>query len=181
MNSAERDKRLGRRIVSLREARCLSPKDLAKKLGIAAAVLGSKERGERSFKLEELVLLTDIFHMSLEELVNETPVDYLEPEDLGISEEVVQSLRVFREKHPEGMESINSLLAYPGFLNLVAAYVETGELPNTGDPNAPIEVSKAEDGLYNCKMTPLQYKKTVELALVDLLRKAKAEYDEAVR
>lgn len=76
MIPTERDKKLGCRIAALREARGITLIALAEKMGITVDALAGKERGERPFKLDELVLLTDAFHMSLEELVNETPVDY---------------------------------------------------------------------------------------------------------
>ena len=179
MTAEQRNIKLGRRIAALREAKEIPQKALAEKLGLPANALESRERGERAFKLEELVILSGVFHMSLEELVNETPVEYTRPEDIGLSPDVQEAFRAFRDKYPDGMESVNELLAYPGFLQLLAEFESSQDIPDSGDPNAPIEVKQSGDGLYECKMTPVQYKQLVEQALRDLLWQVREDHCKA--
>jgi len=60
---------LGERIRELRKARGLTQNELAERMGVTQALIASYESARRSVPLRKLCMLTDVFGVSMEELV----------------------------------------------------------------------------------------------------------------
>ena len=63
---------VGPRVREYRENKGWSQEDLAKRLNMERNTLGMKETGKRTFLPEELLLLSDIFEVTVDELLTGT-------------------------------------------------------------------------------------------------------------
>ncbi len=63
------DKEIGRRLRELRKAKKLSQETMAQLLHVSVNHYGYVERGERSLSLDKLILLAEMYQVSLDYLV----------------------------------------------------------------------------------------------------------------
>lgn len=62
-------KKIAQRLKELREYHVMTQAEVAARLNISSAAIGNYERGAREPGIEELILLADFFHVSLDYLV----------------------------------------------------------------------------------------------------------------
>lgn len=68
---------IGNKIVELRKKEKLSQEELAEKVGVARQTISKWELGETSPDIKQAKVLSKIFHVSLDELVNNDIKDIL--------------------------------------------------------------------------------------------------------
>lgn len=78
MNTKNLDQVVGKRIKTLRGEMDVSQEDLAKQLGVSRPTLVQIEAGKRSLSVSEAQVLTDVFGVSLTDLMNANPSISLE-------------------------------------------------------------------------------------------------------
>ena len=104
---------VGARIQKLREAKGLTQSQLADELGVRRAVVSKWELGIQDLKTEYTVKLAEFFGVSCDELLRgikseNSTVNY----ELGLSEQAIQTLKIFVEQqNEEHLKVINGILS----------------------------------------------------------------------
>ena len=170
---------VGPRVREQREKRGWSQDDLAKKLFIARNTLGMKESGQRAFTPEELIQLSDIFGITVDEMLTGVKTkSWNTKKDLGLNDEAINALRFFTKKYPpEYQEYLNKALSSPCILEALAQFMSVTKQDETG---RYLETSYSyNEKLYVCKMTPSVFDSVVSYNLLTLLEAVRSgEYVE---
>ena len=160
---------VGPRVREQREKRGWSQDDLAKQLHIERNTLGMKECGKRSFTPEELIQLSDIFGITVDEMLTGVKTkSWKTKRDLGLNDEAIEALRFFTKKYPpEYQEYLNKALSAPCILEALAQFMS---VTKDGETGRYLETSYSYDEkLYVCKMTPSVFDSVVSYNLLTLL------------
>ncbi len=115
---------VGPRVRAQREKMGWSQEELAQKLHIERNTLGMKEGGKRAFTPDELLRLSDIFGITVDEMLTGIKTkSWNTKRDLGLNDESINAFRQYR-KHAseEKMESLNRALSNCATLEAIAAY-----------------------------------------------------------
>ena len=161
---------MGARVAALREKRGWTQEELAKKARISRSSLKSKELGDRTFSLEDACTLSDIFGITLDELVNGvTTKGWNVYKDIGLNDSAIQAFRVFKaQSSPEMQECLNRALSFRAALNALAQFMA---VPAEEEETRMCESSYLPDErAYLCKMTPRVYDSVMTYNLIDLLK-----------
>lgn len=125
---------VGPRVRAQREKRGWSQEELAQELHIERNTLGMKECGKRAFTPEELLRLSDIFGITVDEMLTGIKTkSWSVNRDLGLNDESIRAFRQYRERaSAEKMESLNQALSNCATLEAIAAYSmkEPAEIPH---------------------------------------------------
>lgn len=115
---------VGPRIRAQREKRGWSQDELAQKLHIERNTLGMKECGKRAFTPDELLRLSDIFEITVDEMLTGIKTkSWNTKRDLGLNDKSINAFRQYREQaSEEKMESLNLALSNCATLEAIAAY-----------------------------------------------------------
>lgn len=160
---------VGPRVREQREKRGWSQDDLSKKLHIERNTLGMKECGKRAFTPEELIELSDIFGITVDEMLTGVKTrSWHIHKDLGLNDDAVEAFRFFAKKYPpEYQEYLNKALSSPCILEALAQFMSVTKQEETG---RYLETSYSYDEkLYVCKMTPSVFDSVVSYNLLTLL------------
>lgn len=166
---------VGLRVRKLREDRGWSQGELAKKLFIERNTLSMKESGKRDFRPEELLLLSDFFNVTVDELVRGIPTKSWDVhKDLGLSNNAIEALRFFTNKFPpEYQEHLNKALSSPSVLEALAQFMS---VPVQQDTARFLETSYSDqENMYVCKMTPRVFDSVMSYNLLTLLEAIRSD------
>ena len=170
---------VGPRIRKYREARGWTQDELAKKLFIQRSALSMKESGSRDFRPEELLMLSEIFEVTVDELLTGVKTkSWSIHKDLGLNDSAIEAFRFFAEKYPsEYRDYLNKALASPSILEALAQFMSVSNQEETG---RFLETSYSYDEkMYVCKMTPKVFDSVVSYNLLTLLEAVRSgEYVE---
>ena len=160
---------VGPRVRKFREDRGWTQDELAKKLFIQRTALSMKESGSRDFRPEELLMLSEIFEVTVDELLTGVQTkSWSIHKDLGLDDSAIESFRFFANKYPaEYQDHLNKALSSPCILEALAEYMSISHQPETG---RYLETSYSYDEkMYVCKMTPSVFDSVVSYNLLTLL------------
>ena len=166
---------MGARVAALREKRGWTQEALAKKAKISRSSLKSKELGDRLFSLEDACTLSDIFGITLDELVNGvTTKSWNVYKDIGLNDSAIKAFRIFKsQSSPEMLECLNRVLSFRSALNALAQFMA---VPAEEEETRMCESSYLPDErAYLCKMTPRVYDSVLTYNLIDLLKKIRTD------
>lgn len=125
--TAEKPKEgMGARVERERIKRGWSQEDLAEKLNTTRSSIKNKELGIRPFSLEEANILCDLFHMTLDYLVNGVETKNVSiQEALGLEDDAIRILREFnlKEHHTEVKNLSRALRSY-WVLKVISRYMD---------------------------------------------------------
>lgn len=161
---------MGARVVALREKRGWTQEELAAKANISRSSLKSKELGDRPFSLEDTCTLSDIFGITLDELVNGvTTKSWNVYKDIGLNDGAIKAFRIFKaQSSPEMLECLNRVLSFRSALDALAQFMA---VPAEDEETRMCETSYLPDEqAYMCKMTPRVYDSVLTYNLIDLLK-----------
>lgn len=161
---------MGARVMALREKRGWTQEELAEKANISRSSLKSKELGDRPFSLEDACTLSDIFGITLDELVNGvTTKSWNVYKDIGLNDSAIKAFRIFKsQSSPEMLECLNRVLSFRSALDALAQFMAA---PAEDEETRMCETSYLPDErAYMCKMTPRVYDSVLTYNLIDLLK-----------
>ncbi len=171
---------VGPRVRDQREKRGWSQDELAQKLHIERNTLGMKECGKRSFTPEELLHLSDIFGITVDEMLTGVKTkSWSVKRDLGLNDDTVETFRSFKKNNPqEMMDYLNNALSYRFVLEALAHFMA---IPKEQGNMRMLEATYLpERNLFNCVMSPDAYDSVMSYELINSLRLARSgEYMEA--
>ncbi len=171
--TAEKPKEgIGARVERERIRRGWSQEDLADKLHVTRSSIKNKELGERPFSLEEACDLSELFGMTLDELVNGVKTKNVQANrDLGLDDDAVETLSAFRMLwEEEGLSGINRALASIEALDALSRFMNF--IPEQQDYFLSNE-TKGSGQFMICSMSPVVYDSLLEQNLLRVLRLAK--------
>ena len=116
------------RLAALRIRNGLSQKDLAEKLGVSTQAISDWEDGITAPDTDQLVDLSKIYGLTLDELVHGIRVEPVVEEGEVLDPEDVENLRKEHEDEPRRKIKIISILSSSGFLIATLAYLLCGFL-----------------------------------------------------
>ena len=116
------------RLAALRTRNGLSQKDLAEKLGVSTQAISDWEDGITAPDTDQLVDLSKIYGLTLDELVHGIRVEPVVEEGEVLDPEDVENLRKEHEDEPRRKIKIISILSSSGFLIATLAYLLCGFL-----------------------------------------------------
>lgn len=116
------------RLATLRTRNGLSQDDLAEKLGVSSQAVFDWEHGITSPDTDQLIDLSKIYGITLDELVNGIHVEPAVEEGEVLDPEEVENLRKEHEDEPRRNIKIVSILSSSGFLIATLAYLLCGFL-----------------------------------------------------
>ena len=128
-----------------------------------------KECGKRAFTPEELIQLSDIFGITVDEMLTGVKTrSWHIHKDLGLNDSAIEAFRFFAKKYPpEYLEYLNKALSSPSILEALAQFMSVSNQEETG---RYLETSYSYDEkLYVCKMTPSVFDTVVSYNLLTLL------------
>lgn len=166
---------VGPRIREQRKQRGWSQAKLADMLHIERNTLGMKESGKRAFTPEELLLLSDAFGITVDEMLTGIKTQSWNlHKDLGLDDSAIDTFRFFAEKYPpEYREYLNKALSSPSILEALAQFMSVS---NKGEGGRFLETSYSYDeNMYVCKMTPSVFDSVVSYNLLTLLEAVRSD------
>ncbi len=124
--TAEKPKEgMGARVERERIKRGWSQETLAKKLDTTRSSIKNKELGERPFTLEEANILCDLFHLTLDYLVNGVQTKNVSiHEELGLDDEAIGTMREFNLKEHNAVNGLSKALGSYWVLKAIALYMD---------------------------------------------------------
>lgn len=164
------------RIITERQKRGWSQEQLAEKIGMTRSCLNMKENGRRSFRLEEVSRIADVFDITLEELARGVkPSHMVTYRDLGLPDGCYEMLKAFHAEHPEGSKGLSKALSSPAVLDLLAQYMDFPMAEEDSGENRFVGITgiSEDDGQIRCVMNPGFYGGFLQAALLQALREAK--------
>lgn len=115
---------LSEKIVSLRTAHKLSQGDLAEKLDVSRQSVSKWETGASIPELEKLIMISDLFHVSLDELVKSESIT----DDKLVETEPASTTYVVREKQFTAKQITGYILLGAGLLGCILGFIFSTEL-----------------------------------------------------
>ncbi len=116
---------VGGRVVALRTANNLTQEALSEKMGISRSALNMKERGDRVFSLDELILLSDLFGITIDELIRGVETANVDiHRETGLTNEAIGTLKAFSRDNPFMMNYLCRALSSFGVLDALARYMK---------------------------------------------------------
>ena len=159
---------IGKRIDHLRTDKNLTLKKLAKKLYITDASLSMKMRGKRPFTIDELCTLSDIFNITLDELVRGVCSEQVDiHRETGLGNAAITALNWFSKTEPtRRIKALNLALSHQQILDALARYI--CYVPD--QPGYYLSENILEDEkLVQCTMSKRVYKIVLGQNLINML------------
>ena len=170
---------IGERVRKLRKKRNWTTDDLGKQIGISGKALGSKERGERDFTWDEIIRLSDVFEVTLDELIRGIQSKNVDVHrNTGLNNTSIRALRIFMSRNPKIMQdNLNKVLSFVSVLEGLARFISIPDDPSNG---RMLESTYSPDtNSFQCNMSPRVYDSVVAYDLIELLRLVRSdEYTE---
>lgn len=116
---------IGARVRDLRVKQGWTDDVLGGKIGMSGSSLNNKERGVRDFTWEEMIRLSDVFGITIDELVRGVrPENLAAHRKTGLSNDSVHALKFFFERHSFKMvKGLNFALSSDYVLDALARYM----------------------------------------------------------
>ena len=115
---------VGGRVVELRTKHHLTQESLSEKMGISRSALNMKEHGDRVFSLDELILLSDLFGITIDELIRGIETANVDiHRETGLTNDAIETLKEFSQEDPRMMESLCTALSSYSALDALARYM----------------------------------------------------------
>ena len=123
--SADNRPGVGGRVIELRTKNQLTQEALAEKMGISRSALNMKERGDRVFSLEELIQLSDMFGITIDELIRGVETANVDiHRETGLTNDAIGTLKKFSREDPRMMEALCGALSSFSALDALARYMD---------------------------------------------------------
>ena len=123
--SADNRPGVGGRVIELRTKNQLTQEALAEKMGISRSALNMKERGDRVFSLEELIQLSDMFGITIDELIRGVETANVDiHRETGLTNDAIGTLKKFSREDPRMMEALCEALSSFSALDALARYMD---------------------------------------------------------
>lgn len=110
---------LGEKITSLRNTHKLSQGDLAEKLGVSRQSVSKWETGASMPELDKLIMISNLFQVSLDELVKSESMT----DDKAAEAEIIKTTYVVQEKQRPAKQIISFILLSTGFLGCILGFI----------------------------------------------------------
>ena len=159
---------IGERIDELRAEKNVTLKKLAKRLDITEASLSMKIRGKRPFTVDELFILSDIFKITLDELVRGVSTEHVNiHRETGLGKRAISALSWFNKtESSKKIKAPNLALSHQQVLDALARYVSFyPEQPGYFLSEKVLEDEK----LVQCTMSQRVYKNVLGQNLIYML------------
>ena len=159
---------IGERINQLRTRKNLTLKKLADKLGITDGALSMKLSGKRPFTADELFTISDIFDLTLDELVRGVRTENVNAQRAtGLGERAISALHWFSSTETiRKRKALNKALSHHQVLDAIARYV-------CFVPKNPgfylSERITGDEQLVNCTMSQRVYQNVLGQNLINML------------
>ena len=165
---------VGPRVREYRENKGWSQEDLAKRLNMERNTLGMKETGKRTFLPEELLLLSDIFEVTVDELLTGTKTkSWNIHRDLGLNDSAIDAFRSFKKSNPPLMlDWLNDALSFRSVLESIALFMG---VPANQDNMRLLETAYIPDAnQFHCTMSPDVYDNVISYEIISNLKLARS-------
>ena len=115
---------IGERVKALRMEKGWTGARMGKLLHITGGAYNMKERGKRDFTWDEIILLSDIFNITLDEMIrNVKSHNIREHRTTGLSSDAIDTLKSYSERYSNRMPALNQALSSEYVLDALARYV----------------------------------------------------------
>ncbi len=115
---------VGGRVVALRTKSGLTQEALAEKLGMSRSALNLKEHGDRAFSLDEIIQLSDLFDITIDEMIRGVKTANVDiHRETGLSDNAIEALKGFSCERPELMDPLCRALSSFSVLDALARYM----------------------------------------------------------
>jgi len=115
---------VGGRVVALRTKAGLTQEALAEKLGISRSALNLKEHGDRAFSLEEMIQLSDLFDITIDEMIRGVKTANVDIHRLtGLTDEAIDVLKGFSMEEQDLMSPLCLALSSFSVLDALSRYM----------------------------------------------------------
>lgn len=171
---------IGERVKALRNARGWTGARMGKLLHITGAAYNMKERGKRDFTWDEIILLSDIFDMTLDEMIRDVKSHNIrEHRTTGLSSDAIDALKSYSERNSNRMPALSQALSSVYVLDALARYI--GFKPaEKGYYLAETDIT-ADEHFIECRMSQELYFSVLGQNLLHVLDDARNQKDESVR
>jgi len=159
---------IGERIDNLRARKNITLKKLAKRLDITEGSLSMKMRGKRPFTVDELFILSDIFNITLDELVRGVNSEYVNiHRETGLGKQAISALNWFNNtESARNIKALNIALSHHQVLDAIARYISF--IPK--QPGYYLsENVQGDEKLVQCTMSQMVYKNVLGQNLINML------------
>ena len=159
---------MGERIVNLvNSKKGWTMKRLAKKLEITEGALSMKINGKRPFSLYEVILISEVFNVTLDEIVSGTRPENLNARRAtGLSQKAIDCVHWFSQIQYRDMKALNYALSFHQVLDAIARYVSF--VPTEKGYFLSQNVSE-EDKFVYCSMSQQVFKSVLGQNLLNML------------
>ncbi len=164
---------IGDRVRRYRLKHGWTDEELGQMIGLSGGTLNSKERGVRDFTWNEAIRLSDVFEITLEELIRG-----VEPGNLGahrktgLSNDAVSALQNFYEVQSLQMvKGLNMALSFPYVLDALGRYMCF--VPTEKGYYLSEKVTNGNTPLVECKMSQALYYSVLGQNLLHVLNAAR--------
>ena len=115
---------VGGRVVALRAKRGLTQEALAEKLGVSRSALNMKEHGDRAFSLDEMILLSDLFDITIDEMIRGVKTANVDiHRETGLTDDAIETLKGFSTEEPDLMGPLCRALSSHSVLDAMSRYM----------------------------------------------------------
>lgn len=159
---------IGEKIDELRAEKNVTLKKLAKRLNITEGSMSMKMRGKRPFTVDELFILSDIFKVTLDELVRGVNTEYVNiHRTTGLGNAAISALHSFSTyETPKRVKALNLALSHHQVLDAIARYISF--IPD--QPGYYLSDRVLEDEkLVQCTMSQRVFKNVLGQNLINML------------
>lgn len=164
---------MGARVEAARKQKGWSQEQLADYLMISRSAVKSKEMGDRPFTLEEACALCDLFHLTLDYLVNGVETKNVSFHDaLGLDDKALNCLRSFYDRESFRQEGLNMALSSPDVLTALSRYMSY--VPEEKGYYLSELMSYKHDKFVECRMSHEFFSDVLKQNLLHMLDNAKA-------
>ena len=111
----------GTNLYNLRKSRKMSQEKLAEKVGVSRQSISKWENGDAYPEMKNILILCDIFHCKLNELVNDSITDAD-----SLDEEVKQSVVKFKEEQQRRIKLLSKITYMFAFIAKIAVAIASG-------------------------------------------------------
>ena len=115
---------VGGRVVALRTQAGLTQEALAEQMGISRSALNLKEHGDRAFSLEEIIQLSDLFDITIDEMIRGVKTANVDiHRETGLTDEAIEVLKGFSVEEQELMAPLCRALSSFSVLDALGRYM----------------------------------------------------------
>lgn len=168
-------KEIGERVRNLRVKRGWTDEVLGQMIGLSGSSLNHKERGVRDFTWDEMIRLSDVFNVTVDELVRG-----MKPENLaahrktGLTNAAVEALKDFYESQPiRKVKSLNLAVSSPYVLDAIARYMSFR--PKEQGYYLSETATREHSNFIECRMSQQLYFNVLGQNLLQVLNEARRQ------